>query len=179
MTDTAGAPDAALVEAALIEEGAKKSALLWLTVRGGPPRPVWHVWLDGAAWLVTGRRADGVEQYVEGLTGVDRVVVDVRGKDKGGRLPGWTARVAVVPPGADGYDAGVLALHGARLNAPDGEAQPERWARECDVVRLTPSGPVLATTTDGGHAVPIGSPAVTRGATPLDLSIGRRRRRRG
>lgn len=179
MTDTAGAPDAALVEAALIEEGTKKSALVWLTVGARPPKPVWHVWLDGAAWLVVERRADGVEQYVEGLVDADRVVVDVRGKDKGGRLPGWTGLVAVLAPGEPGYDAGVLALHGARLNAPDGEAQPQRWTRECDVVRLTPSGPALATTADDKRAVPIGSPAVTRGAPPLNVSIGRRRRRRG
>ncbi|MYW02106.1 hypothetical protein [Streptomyces sp. SID3343] len=177
MTDTDSLPTAALIEAALVEEGAKKSGLVWLTVGAAPPRPVWHVWLDGSSWLVSGRREDGAEQYVAGLADAAEVIVDVRSKDKGGRLPGWTAEVAVVPPGDPRYEGAVLALHAARLNAPDGEGQPARWARECDLVRLTPTGAAGALPTDAGRTVPVGSPAVTRGASPLNLSIGRRRRR--
>ncbi|WP_406286024.1 hypothetical protein [Embleya sp. NBC_00896] len=177
MTDTDSLPDAALVEAALVEEAAKKSGLLWLTVGAAPARPVWHVWLEGSSWVVTARGAGEVEQFVEGLAGADEVLVDVRSKDKGGRLPGWTARVAVVAPGDPLYEPAVLALHGARLNAPDGEAQPERWARECDVVRLMPVGAGRVPAAGAGRAVPIGSPAVTRGASPLNFSVGRLRRR--
>jgi hypothetical protein len=177
MTDTDSLPGAAPVEAALVEEGAKKSGLLWLTVGDAPPRPVWHVWLDGSSWLITGRRADGAEQYVPGLTDAAQAIVDVRSKDKGGRLPGWTAEVAVVGPDDPGYEGAVLALHAARLNAPDGEEQPARWARECDLVRLTPTGPALALPADAGRTVPVGSPAVTRGAAPFNRSIGRLRRR--
>ncbi|GCE01493.1 hypothetical protein [Embleya hyalina] len=184
MTDTDGTPEGApleaatpLEEAALLEEAAKKSGLLWLTVSPAPARPVWHVWLDGASWLVTAREPGAVEQFVPGLAAAATVLVDVRSKDKGGRLPGWTARVAVVAPGDPTYEPAVLALHAARLNAPDGEEQPARWARECDLVRLTPTGPARALPHDAGRAVPIGSPAVTRGASPLNWSIGRLRRR--
>ncbi|MGC0419151.1 hypothetical protein [Embleya sp. AB8] len=181
MTDTAGPPPAAATmtpeERALVEEGARKSGLLWLTVGAAPARPVWHTWLDDSSWLVTAREAGTVEQFVPGLTAASRVLVDVRSKDKGGRLPGWTAQVAVVAPTEPAYEAAVLALHATRLNAPDGEEQPARWARECDLVRLTPTGAARPGPADAGRAVPIGSPAGTRGASPFNLSIGRLRRR--
>ncbi|WP_020556653.1 hypothetical protein [Embleya scabrispora] len=168
---------ALLEESALLEEGAKKSGLLWLTVGTAPPRPVWHVWLDGSSWLMTAREDGAVEQFVPGLAEAGRALVDMRSKDKGGRLPGWTAEVTVVTPDDPTYEPAVLALHAARLNAPDGEEQPARWARECDLIRLTPTGSARSVPRDAGRTVPIGSPAVTRGASPFNLSIGRLRRR--
>ncbi|MFI6983917.1 hypothetical protein ACIBSV_35600 [Embleya sp. NPDC050154] len=173
MTDTDALPEAD----ALREEAAKKSGLLWLTVGTAPARPVWHVWLDGASWLVTARADGAVEQFVPGLAEAAEALVDLRSKDKGGRLPGWTARVAVVAPDDPAWEPAVLALHAARLNAPDGEEQPARWKRECDLIRLTPTGPARDLPRDAGRTVPVGSPAVTRGASPFNLSIGRLRRR--
>ncbi len=54
----------------------------------------------------------------------------MRSKDKGGRLVSWTARVVELPAGSEAWQAAVADLKGKRLNAPDGEAMTDRWARE-------------------------------------------------
>ncbi|MFJ6520323.1 hypothetical protein ACIQJ4_18980 [Streptomyces filamentosus] len=160
----------------LVEEATKKSGLVW--VRGtGPARALWHVWHDGAAHVV----GDGPgEQPLPGLADGSTAEVTVRSKDKGGRIVSWTAAVRELAPGGEEWAAAVAELKGKRLNAPDGEAMPERWARECRVLRLDPR---TATTDlpDGSlAAVPLPSPATTRDPAPPALPrllFGRRRKR--
>ncbi|MET7328756.1 hypothetical protein [Nonomuraea sp. NPDC005650] len=118
-------------DTAAIEEGAKKSGILWLTL--DRPRLAWHTWHDGAIYLVTG----GGEQALPGLDALDRVRVTLRSKDNGARLVEFDAAVAVVDQAA-AADA-VAALAKDRLNAPDSERLTERWARDSTVVRLTPA----------------------------------------
>jgi hypothetical protein len=45
-------------------------------------------------------------------------------------------------------------LHATRLNAPDGEDQPHRWARDSLVLCLTPTGELIGATTDPELAPP-------------------------
>jgi hypothetical protein len=59
---------------------------------------------------------------------------------RSGLLVTWTAEVSPVEPGTPAWDDAVPVLHAARLNAPDGEQQPQRWARESTVLRLRPTG---------------------------------------
>ncbi|MEU5865725.1 MULTISPECIES: hypothetical protein [unclassified Nonomuraea] len=115
---------------AAIEEGAKKSGILWLTL--DRPRLAWHAWHDGAIYLVTG----GGEQDLPGLGALDRVRVTLRSKDNGARLVEFDAAVSVVDQAAAADAVAVLAKE--RLNAPDSEHLPERWARDSTVLRLTP-----------------------------------------
>lgn len=148
--------------AALVEEAGKKSGVLWISLPGlAQPRPAWHIWHDGAAYVVTG----GIEQPLPGLPGADRVQVTVRSKDKGARLISWLAKVTEVEPGTAEWDAVVPVLAAGRLNAPDGEDQPRRWAREAYVLRLTPTGEV----TESPGAMPDGSLA----APPVDTPAAR------
>ncbi|MED7929814.1 hypothetical protein SMD20_36630 [Nonomuraea sp. LP-02] len=114
-----------------VEEGAKKSGVLWLGLAGGS-RLAWHVWHDGAIYLVTG----GEEQSLPGLDALDRVRVTLRSKDNGARLVEFDAAVSVVDQ--ERASEAVAALAKERLNARDAEHLTERWARECVVVRLTP-----------------------------------------
>ncbi|GHA72845.1 hypothetical protein ACIQRS_02490 [Streptomyces termitum] len=149
----------------LVEEATKKSGLVW--VRGtGPARALWHVWHDGAAHVV----GDGPgEQPLPGLADGATAEVTVRSKDKGGRLVSWTAAVRELSPGTDAWDAAVAELKGKRLNAPDGEAVPGRWARECRVLRLDPRA-VTTELPDGSlAAVPLPSEANTRRPVPAAL----------
>ncbi|NJP96933.1 hypothetical protein HCN51_47205 [Nonomuraea sp. FMUSA5-5] len=113
-----------------IEEGAKKSGILWLTL--DRPRLAWHAWHDGAIYLVTG----GEEQRLPGLDGLDRVHVTLRSKDNGARLVEFEAAVSAVDQAASADAVAVLAKE--RLNARDSEHLTERWARESTVWRLTP-----------------------------------------
>jgi hypothetical protein len=162
--------------AALIEEAGKKSGLIWISLPGvDQPRAAWHIWHGGAAYVVTG----GIEQPLPGLPGADQVTVTVRGKDKGARLITWVANVTEVEPGTPEWDAVVPALAIARLNAPDAENQPRRWAREAYVLRLTPSGEVTETPEtmprDSLAAPPVDTPAARDDHRPRMFGAKRRR----
>ncbi|MET8560376.1 hypothetical protein ABZV75_07105 [Streptomyces flaveolus] len=167
-----------LLDRALIEEAAKKSGLIWVRGAGAPAaRALWHVWHEGAVCVV----GDGPgEQPLEGLADGGSAEVSVRSKDKGGRLVTFTATVSELPSGSPEWEAAVAELKGKRLNAPDGERMPARWARECRVLRLVPTGPV-APLPDGNLAQrPVPTAATTRRPVPAGLPkllFGRRKGR--
>ncbi|MFB7912690.1 hypothetical protein [Streptomyces sp. NPDC056061] len=172
---TAAAADAPLGRA-LVEEATKKSGLVW--VRGtGPARALWHVWHEGAAHLVGD--GPGEQPFPPGLTDGSVAEVTVRSKDKGGRLISWTAAVTELSPHSEEWEAAVAELKGKRLNAPDAERMPERWARECRVLRLTP-GEFSTRLPDGSlAAAPLPSPAITRRPVPAGLPRLLKRGRKG
>lgn len=155
-----------LLGQALVEEATKKSGLVWVQGPDGPARALWHVWHEGAACLV----GDGPgEQPLPGLADGAEARVTVRSKDKGGRLVSWTARITQLEPGSEAWDAAVAELKGKRLNAPDGEAMTERWARECRVLRLEPTGGREPLPDGSLSAAPLPSPATTRRPVPAGL----------
>ena len=155
-----------LLDQALVEEATKKSGLVWVNGPGVPARALWHVWHEGAACLI----GDGPgEQPLPGLVDGGAAEVTVRSKDKGGRLVVWTAKVVELAPGSEAWTATVGELKGKRLNAPDGEAMTERWARECRVLRLEPTGATAELTEDSLARPPLPSPATTRQPAPAAL----------
>ncbi|MCQ9130985.1 MULTISPECIES: hypothetical protein [Streptomyces] len=168
----------ALVDRTLVEEATKKSGLVWVRGANEPAaRALWHVWHDGAACLV----GDGPgEQPLPGLAAGGSAEVTVRSKDKGGRLVTWTAAVAELAPGSEAWEAAVADLKGKRLNAPDGEAMTERWARECRVLRLEPTGDTSPLPRGSLAARPVPTPATTREPAPAALPklLARRRGRK-
>ncbi|MGW1613539.1 hypothetical protein ACWCQZ_29730 [Streptomyces sp. NPDC002285] len=155
-----------LLDQALVEEATKKSGLIWVRGPGAPARALWHAWHEGAACVI----GDGPgEQPLPGLADGAEAEVTVRSKDKGGRLVSWAAKVVELAPGSEQWEATVAELRGKRLNAPDGEAMPARWARECRVLRLEPTGGT-APLPDGSLAeAPLPSPATTREPIPAGL----------
>jgi hypothetical protein len=165
---------------ALVAEAGKKSALLWLAAEpGSRAYAAWHVWVDGAALVVSG----GLEQDapVLGTLGPDRrVLVTMRSKDTWGRLVTWVGRAETIDPDDDAWASAATELHAKRLNSPDGEAQPERWRRESVITRIVPTGVLLESPTHmpsgSRRAEPPSSPATTRGRLPF--MVGRRARRR-
>lgn len=123
------------MELALVEEATRRSGVVWLTAPGRQPRIAWHVWHEGAAWVVTG----GLEQDLPGVVDGATVEVAVRSKaTQDDLVVTWTASVTAVPPDSEDWRAVVPVLHEARQSAPDGEDQPLRWARESTVLRLAP-----------------------------------------
>ena len=166
---------------ALIEEAARKSALVWLVPTGpggsgsagsggtsgsgGPgAQAVWHVWHDGAVTVVAG----GGEQPLPGHAAPGRTVeVSIRSKDSWGRLVRWLAQVEAVAPGTPEWDAAADALHAERLNLAEGDAWRERWARTSVILRMKPLGTGLVPPDGGsGAARPAPSPATTVGLQP-------------
>ena len=118
----------------LIAEATRRSGVIWVTGPDGEPTLVWHVWHDGAAYVVTG----GPEQPLP-LRAGDRATVVVRSKAaQAGVVVAWEAAVEVVAPAGPSWEEVVPLLAVERLNAPAGQA--ERWATECVVLRLVPVG---------------------------------------
>ncbi|MEV7808258.1 hypothetical protein AB0O28_35450 [Microbispora sp. NPDC088329] len=119
----------------VIEEGAKKSNVLWLGLPSGP-RLAWHVWHDGAVYVVTG----GEEQSLPGLSevaaGRGEIEVVLRSKDNGAELVRFPAVAEVVDQAA--APEAVAALAKERLNARDAAGLTARWAERSTVVRLVP-----------------------------------------
>src|SRR3989442_15693597 len=105
----------------LVEEATKRSGLIWLALPDLPqPRAAWHLWHDGAAYVVTG----GIEQPLPGLPEAERVTVTVRSKDKGGRLVSSAAAVGEREWGSGGGAAAAPRRAKERLNAPGGRGPP-------------------------------------------------------
>jgi hypothetical protein len=169
--------DAAI--AALVDEATKRSGLVWVRPAGPSQHAhaVWHLWQDGAAYVLTG----GLEQPLPALG--ERAFVTVKSKDKGSRLVTWVASVSVVEPGTEAWQGVVPNLLGKRLNLPDGEAAALRWQTECVLYRLTPTGDVTETpdepSTHPHVMAPPESPARTRVPKPLHLRGRPARRGRG
>jgi hypothetical protein len=153
--------DAAAISA-LIDEATKKAGLVWVRAAGQAQRAqgVWHVWQDGSAYVLTG----GLEQSAPSLG--ERGYVTVPSKDKKSRLVTWVADVSVVHPESELWDAVVPALQVKRLNSPDGDEAPQRWARDCTLYRLTPTGEVTETPD---------APSTISHATPPPASSARTR----
>ncbi|MGW5660280.1 hypothetical protein ACWEWG_09275 [Streptomyces sp. NPDC003758] len=165
-----------LLERALVEEATRKSGLIWVqgTASAAAARALWHVWYEGAACVV----GDGPgEQPLPGLVDGGDAVVTVRSKDKGGRIVTWPARVVELAPGSPEWEGAVAELKGKRLNASDGEEMPERWRRECRVLRLEPRGTTVPLPSDSQAARPVPTSATTRRPIPAALPRLLRRKR--
>lgn len=161
---------------ALVGEAMKRSALCWLSYYGSErPRPAWHVWADGVAYVVSG----GPEQPLPGIMAAGRVVVTARAKESRARLVSWVATAETLQPWTDEWREAVEALRPERLNATAGEALADVWAAESTVTKLTPTGELTEQPEDypsGSLAAPPpDSPATTRGPTPW---VAHRRPRR-
>jgi len=168
--------DIALTQS-LVEETCRKSALVWVRPPAAPRSvPVWHAFLDGAVHIVGG----GIEQPLPPVVDGEEVEVTVRSKDTGGRLLTYIAAVTRIRPDGPAWAVVVPELHAKRLNSPDGELQPQRWARESTVLRLDATGHLVefpGHLSGRSHAAePPGSAATTR--DPLPFVVGRRAHRR-
>jgi hypothetical protein len=162
---------------ALTAELAGKSDLVWVTVGDRPPRALWHVWHDDAFAVVT----SGIEQTDPGLAEGLEVEVILRSKENSARQLRVTASAERLEPGSESWSAAVGALHPKRLNAPDGEAQPERWRRESTLWLLRPTGRATETpdamSSASHRAEPLPTGATTLDRTPFHAGRATRKRR--
>lgn len=165
------------VIAPVVDAAMKRSGVIWLDVPGADRSQLaWYGWQDGCAYVVHG----GAEQIIDGLEKAREVAVTAKSKDTGGRVVCWVGTVEHVVPGGELWDAVVPALHSARLNPRDGEAQPARWAVESLVTQIRPTGELLEEPgqmpDESGAAEAPGSPA--RSEVPMPTWFGRPRYRR-
>lgn len=163
--------------AALVEEAMKKTGVCWVRWTGGSrDHPVWHAWQDGAAYLVAGPG----EQPLPGVESAESATVTARTKDSRARLVLWEATVTRLQPGSSDWADAVELLQSDRLNLLDPDRVAQRWAAECSIVRLTPTGATGegpdSYSTDDLSAIPLQTGATTRGRLPRVLH---RRQTRG
>jgi hypothetical protein len=129
----------------LVVEAARKSSVCWVGYRHPEgvvaDRLAWHVWHDGAVVVLAGDTG----QPLDGLARATEAEVTLRSKDTRQRLVTWSARVELVEPDTQEWDAHASALAAARLNLADPAAAVESWRVEswradprCSVVRLNP-----------------------------------------
>ena len=169
------------VATTLVAEATRKAGLIWLAYGpdAGPTgqRPAWHVWVDGAAYVVTGHG----EQDLPGLAKASEVTVVVPSKDTRARIVSWVGRASIVTPEDETWPAATTALAASRLNAEGGAAMIDRWSRECNVVRITPTGRVVETAEDPSPSSLAAPPRVTTATTlgRQPYMLGGLRRRRG
>jgi len=164
-------PDPAAFSANLVIEAGRKSDLAWVGPIGGRQVGLWCEWLDQALLLVTG----GVEQPDPGLIDGSSAAVTLRSKDKMVRIVTFEAHVERLRPGSPQWDVVAAVLKEGRLNTVDSPTVLQRWADECALWRLRPSGTVMeqpgAMPSGSSRAVPAPTPATTTGEQPL--MIGR------
>lgn len=111
-----------------LADATRRAGVVWIEV-GGRTHPVWHVWHDDAMYVVSG----GIEQPLP-ETAEAVVAVPIDG-EIGLR---WEADVSRVVADTPLWNEVVPLLHAGRLNPPDGQEQPLRWARESIVQRFVP-----------------------------------------
>lgn len=161
----------------LIAELAGKSDLVWVQIGNEPARPVWSVWHDSAVAIVTG----GLEQPDPGLTDGGTATLLLRSKENRARQVATPSAVVQLSPGSDEWVAATKALHPKRLNAPDGERQPERWARESAIWLLRPTGAPTESPgrqSDSSHrAEPMATEATTLTRRPFHAGRATKKRR--
>lgn len=163
------------MEQPLVDEAMKKAAVAWVRVGAEPAKAVWCMPAEGSLWVVTGPG----EQQIPGLDGASDVVVTLRGSH-GGRIVSWPATVTGLEPGTEQWDEVAPQLAGKRLNASgESAAVVTRWAEECRIHQLTPSGePSEAGPSLPGSSLaepPRGAPVARRPPAPFRLHRVRRR----
>jgi hypothetical protein len=169
--------------AALIAEAMRKTDICWVRLADGGDadgrdRPVWHVWHDDAAYVVSG----GEEQPLPGVESASRAVVTCRTKDSRARLVSWLAEISTVAPGTPEWEVAAGLLQADRLNLVDPDSVARRWAEGCTITRLTPLGSAVEAPgrfdDNAGAAPPPPTRATTRSGLPRVLHRRQRRRPR-
>lgn len=139
----------------LILEATKRASIAWIDA-SGIETALWCLWSDDALLVVCGRG----EQDDPGFTPAGTCRVRMRG-DHGGRIVGFDASTYRIEPGTQQWEELVPGLAAKRLNAPEGDT-PARWAEECSVWRLVPTG----TPDQAGPSLPDASLAAEPRPTP-------------
>ncbi|HSV65793.1 MAG TPA: hypothetical protein VLJ59_07795 [Mycobacteriales bacterium] len=167
----------------LVSEATRKAGVIWVGVPGQPRAiGVWHQWHDappadgvpgGVSYVVIGPG----EQPVHGLAAATTCTVSVPSSDKRGRIVTWRAAVSPVRPGTPEWDAVIPGMLTKRLNLAAAATAAERWARQCTVLRLAPTGELA----EAGETLPTGSlaepppPSPARTATRVPFTLHRKR----
>lgn len=136
----------------LVADLAKKAGLVWVAY-GGRTHAVWHEWVGDAVCVVSG----GTEQALPAIADQRTVTLLLRSKTTRALAASVEARVEIVAPGSEHWEAVTTTLRTGRLNLADSDHAIERWAAGSVVVRLVPTGTTTVPAgmpTDIAHTAP-------------------------
>ena len=123
-----------LPASALVPAVMKKAGLVWIELDGKPPVAAWHVWHEGACYVLHGSG----EQRVPGLGDSTECRVIVRAAATRQRTAAWDAAVSRVAPDGEEWAEIAPLLLAKRLNLRDHDDAVARWEAECTLSRLDP-----------------------------------------
>lgn len=165
----AGVVELDAMDRALVDEAMKKSGIVWIGAGGGlTSRAAWYVWLDGAAYVLTGAGEQPGDDLADGAT----VRVSARSKETRAAVVEWVGRSTHVVATDPDWEEVAAALAKARLNLSDPATAPDRWAADPAIAlyRIVPTGPLVEApgrySDASRRAMPVPSPAVTAGPPP-------------
>ncbi len=139
-----------LAQRAILDEGLKKGALVWLQL-GSRSHARWYAWADGHVYLLTGRD----EQPDPGVTPGEPVRVVVRSKDNRHRMLAFDADVSRLLPADADWSQATSELAKARLNLSSSNAAGDRWSEPGFVLyRLDPRLPLAESPADAPGDTP-------------------------
>jgi hypothetical protein len=122
---------------AAIDEGLKKSDIIWLTPNTSPnPVPCWFIYKDGKGYVLSGER----QQVIPGAERVRDAHVVCRWKGRDARLIEFDAAVRHINARnpAEFTEIAELMLNKRQSVTGDHEEYLQRWMRECVILELTP-----------------------------------------
>ena len=121
---------------AAIEEGLKKSDIIWITSsKDRPPVPVWFVYKDGKAYVLSGEP----QQVIPDARNLREVHVVTRWKGHDARMAEFDASVRVIDADDSDFEP-IASLLMAKRQSMRGTRDEilDRWRRECVILELTP-----------------------------------------
>ncbi|MGH2811921.1 MAG: hypothetical protein ACRDI1_04320 [Actinomycetota bacterium] len=123
---------------AAIDQGLKRSDILWMTPNTAPDRPIpcWFVYRDGKAYVLSGER----QQIIPNAARVRDAHVVTRWKMRDAALVDFDAAVRLITANErqEFEDIAELLLNKRQSVTGTREENLERWLRECVILELTP-----------------------------------------
>ena len=126
-----------------IEDGVKKSDVIWVGVEDGGREaavPAWFLYNQGRIYLLHSEERDSGEQQIPGLPDADELLVVTRRKGRDTRADRFHCAVRLIEADSPEFDplAGMLADRRRDRHGTPQEAV-QRWKGSCVIAELTPS----------------------------------------
>jgi hypothetical protein len=123
-----------------VEDGLRKSDVIWVGVRAGPTReliPSWFAYRNGKILVLSQREPGPQEQTVPGVPGARELVVVTRRKLRETALDEFPASFRVLE-GAEWEEAAKALADRRRSRVGPPKDSIDRWRGTCDIAELTP-----------------------------------------
>lgn len=126
-----------------VEEGLRKSDVIWLGVEGRGGRktaPAWFAYKNGRVLVLSQRESGPQEQSIPGLPEATEVVLVTRRKGRDTSLDELHAAVRMLE-GAEWEEAAKVLVDRRRSRVGPPDESLNRWRGSCDIAELTPIVP--------------------------------------